>query len=535
MLASVSRRRRRGRGRRSVPAEAALADRFRRIALLGEAVGMLQWDMAAVMPAGGAAARGEQMAGLREIAHELLVEDRVGEWIERAIEEARRDGADEWRLADLREMQRDRRHAVAVPAPLVARHSRAASACEMEWRVRRDANDFAGLLPSLREVLGLVREIAAAKAEAFGCSAYDALLDEYEPDGSAEEIDRLFAELASFLPALVDRVLEKQAAEGAPPAPTGPFPAEAQRRLAEEVMRGLGFDFAHGRLDTSHHPFCGGIPEDVRITTRWNEGDFLRGLLAVVHETGHALYERGLPAAWRRHPVGRARGMSLHEGQSLLVEMQVCRSAAFLSWLAPVARDAFVAPLPRKSGGVVGPAAPVDDGAWSASALRRRATRVARSLIRVDADEVTYPAHVILRYRLERAMIDGRLDPADLPGAWREGLREVLGVEPPDDRTGCLQDIHWFAGAFGYFPTYTMGAMTAAQLFDAARSAAPGLEGEIARGRIDTLLAWLREHVHSLGSLLPTRELLVRATGRPLDVAIFRRHLERRYLRDEVD
>ncbi|MFM7141351.1 MAG: carboxypeptidase M32, partial [Alphaproteobacteria bacterium] len=287
--------------------------------------------------------------------------------------------------------------------------------------------------------------------------------------------------------------------------------------------------------DTSHHPFCGGIPEDVRITTRWNEDDFLRGLLTVVHETGHALYERGLPAAWRRHPVGRARGMSFHEGQSLLVEMQVCRSGAFLSWLAPIAREAFAARLPRKSGGVVGHANSAGDGAWSAAALRRRATRVARTLIRVDADEVTYPAHVVLRYRLERAMIDGRLDPADLPGAWREGLREVLGVEPPDDRTGCLQDIHWYAGAFGYFPTYTMGAMTAAQLFDAARRASPGIEADIAQGHVDGLLAWLRENVHSLGSLLPTRDLLVRATGRPLDAAIFRRHLERRYLRDEAD
>ncbi len=495
---------------------------------------MLQWDMAAVMPDGGAAARGEQMAELREVAHELLVDEEVGEWLRSAREDAVRDGAEAWHLADLDEMERDRRHAVAVPPALVARHSRAASACEIEWRGRRDANDFAGVLPSLREVLGLVREIAAAKAEAFGTTAYDALLDEYEPGGSSAEIDRLFAELSTFLPGLVDQVVEKQRAEGAPAAPQGPFPVEAQRRLAERVMRGLGFDFAHGRLDTSHHPFCGGIPEDVRITTRWNEDDFLRGLLAVVHETGHALYERGLPAAWRRHPVGRARGMSVHEGQSLLVEMQVCRSAAFLGWLAPVAREAFAASPPRKSGGVVGRAGMADDGSWSTAALRRRATRVARTLIRVDADEVTYPAHVILRYRLERAMVDGALDPADLPGAWRDGLREILGVEPPDDRTGCLQDIHWYAGAFGYFPTYTMGAMTAAQLFDAARRAAPRIEAEIAEGRVDSLLAWLREHVHSKGSSLSTHDLLVQATGRPLDAGIFRRHLERRYLRDEA-
>ena len=517
-------------------ARAALEARFRRIALVRESIGVLQWDMAAVMPSGGAAVRGEQMATLREIAHELLVAEEVGDWLARARAEAACDGSDAWQLANLREMERERRHAMALPGDLVVRHSRAVSSCEMDWRARRDGDDFPGVLPALREVLGLTREIAEAKAEALGVSPYDALLDEYEPGGSSAEIDRLFAELTTFLPGLTSAVIDKQRAEGEVPVLPGPFPAHAQHRLAERVMGDLGFDFSHGRLDTSHHPFCGGVPEDVRITTRWNESDFLRGLMAVVHETGHALYERGLPAAFRHRPVGLARGMSVHEGQSLLVEMQVCRSAEFLAWLAPLARQAFAAPPARKSGGVV-QRVERDDfvDAWSADALRRRATRVARTLIRVEADEVTYPAHVILRYRLERAMIGGTLDPADLPGAWRDGMRELLGVEPPDDRTGCLQDIHWYAGSFGYFPTYTLGAMTAAQLFEAARRAEPCIPGEIARGEARTLMGWLRENVHSLGSMLPTSELIERATGRPLDPAVFRRHLETRYLSGEAD
>jgi len=503
-----------GYGMAAAPAYGSLEARFRRLALVREAAGVLQWDMAAVMPAGGANVRGEQMAALKEIGHEMLTAPALSELLERAAEEAAAGALDAWQAANLREMRRDWLHATAVPADLVGRHSRAVSACEMEWRERRAADDFAGLLPRLRVVLELTRELGRARAAALGSSLYDALLDEFEPGGSAAEIDALFRGIAGFLPDLVERVLERQARAAAPEEPAGPFPAERQKQLAERLMRALGFDFAHGRLDTSHHPFCGGVPEDVRITTRWSETDFLRGLMAVAHETGHALYERGLPAPWRHQPVGLARGMSVHESQSLLIEMQACRSREFFEYLAPLAAEAL--------GG--------SGSAWAPEALHRRATRVARSLIRVDADELTYPAHVILRYRLEKAMLAGDLDPADLPGVWREGMRELLGIEPPDDRDGCLQDIHWFGGAWGYFPTYTLGAVTAAQLFDAARRAEPAIPLAIARGDFAPLRDWLRQEVHSLGSLLSARDLVSRATGRALDPGVFRRHLEARYL-----
>jgi carboxypeptidase Taq len=279
-------------------------------------------------------------------------------------------------------------------------------------------------------------------------------------------------------------------------------------------MQRIGFDFAHGRLDVSSHPFCGGTPDDVRITTRYSESDFARALMGVLHETGHALYQRGLPIEWRRQPVGRARGMAVHESQSLLLEMQVCRSRAFLTYAAPILREAFAG---------VGPG-------WEAEALHRRQIRVQRGVIRVDADEVTYPAHVILRYRLERAMIAGDLRPSDLPGAWAEGLYALLGVAPANDREGCLQDIHWYDGAWGYFPTYTLGALIAAQLFETARCDVPDLTEAIALGEFAPLLGWLRERVHSKGSLLPTSELVEEATGRPLGTASFERHLRDRYL-----
>jgi carboxypeptidase Taq len=401
-----------------------------------------------------------------------------------------------------------------LPGSLVEAESRACSECEAVWRDARPRNDYAAVLPLLERVLGLQREIAAIKADHLGTSPYEALLDRYEPGGSVAAIDHLFDRITGFLPDLLEAVLTRQAGSPPAPAPVGPFPIDLQRRVGATLMERIGFDFAHGRLDVSAHPFCGGTPDDVRITTRYDESDFARALMGVLHETGHALYQRGLPDKWRLQPVGRARGMAMHESQSLLLEMQVCRSPAFTAFAAPILREAFGA----------------DGPGWEADALYRRQIRVERSLIRVDADEVTYPAHVILRYRLERAMIAGDLVPADLPGAWAESLRKLLGIVPADDREGCLQDIHWYDGVWGYFPTYTLGALIAAQLFEAVLVEIPDLLEAIAEGEFASLLGWLRERVHSKGSLLSTAELVESATGRPLGTSSFERHLRNRYL-----
>jgi carboxypeptidase Taq len=465
------------------------------------------------MPDGGAEARSEQMAVLELIQHDMLTDAAVPDLLDAA---AAQNDLDDWQRANLREMRRAWLHATAVPADLVEASSKADSACEMAWRNARPANDYAGILPAFKEVLRLTREIAAVKAERLGKTPYDALLDQYEPDGSAEAIDRIFTPLARNLPGLIDAAIERQARRPAVIAADGPFPVATQREVAVKLMERIGFDFTHGRLDISHHPFSGGTPDDVRITTRYDEDDFRRGLMGVLHETGHALYERGLPIAWRRQPVGHARGMSLHESQSLLLEMQVCRSRAFHEFAAPILRDTF---------GRRGPA-------WEAENLYRLNTQVARSLIRVDADEVTYPAHVILRYRLERALLTGDLTLDDLPAAWNDGMRELVGITPPDNRQGCLQDIHWFDGAFGYFPTYTLGAMTAAQLFDAAKRADAAIAPGIAKGDFAPLFAWLRTNVHGKASRFTTTEIITQATGKPLDPAIFERHLRARYIED---
>jgi len=494
-----------------VSAYAELEARFRRMGLIGDAGAILGWDRETMMPEGSNAARSETVATLRVLRHEMLTDAKVGD----LIDEAGGDNAlDDWQRANLAEMKRSRIHATAIPAGLVAALTKATGECEMVWRNARPASDFAALLPYLKKVLDLTREKATVKSAALGVPPYQALMEEFEPGGRTERIDAIFDDYAAFLPGFLDRVLTHQANRAEPIRPKGPFPIEKQKALGECLMKLIGFDFNHGRLDVSAHPFCGGVPDDVRITTRYTEDDFTQSLMGVLHETGHAMYERQLPERWRWQPVGEARGMSVHESQSLLIEMQVCRGPEFMAFAAPLMRETF---------GGSGPA-------WEADSLRRLYSRVARSFIRVEADEVTYPAHVILRYRLEKKLIAGDLALEEVPAAWAEELKGLLGIVPPDDRRGCLQDIHWPDGIFGYFPTYSLGAMTAAQLFDSAKRTDASILPSIARGDFAPLMAWLRGNVHGLGSKLSTDELLTRATGRPLDPAVFKAHLKARYL-----
>ncbi|MDE0808800.1 MAG: carboxypeptidase M32 [Alphaproteobacteria bacterium] len=487
----------------------ALRERFRRISALEDALSVLSWDRQTIMPSGGGEARAEQMATLQVLKHEAITAPDMAD----LLEEAGNSSLEAWDAANIREMRRDHVHATAVTGALVDAKARAAATSETAWLAARPAGDFGVVAKPLETLLGLVREVADAKADALGKSPYDALLDQFEPDGSAECIDALFGRLEPALHQLLPEVLEHQARDGFSRQQTD-IPLERQRALGLDVMASLGFDFDHGRLDVSAHPFSGGVPDDVRITTRYDTADWAGSLMGVIHETGHALYERGLPVAWRGQPVGKPWGMVVHESQSLLMEMQVSRSRAFFDHAAPLIQRAF----------------DVDGHQWTPEPLYQSATRVSRSLIRVEADEVTYPFHVIIRYRLERAMLSGDLAVADLPEAWNESMQANLGVRPPDDRLGCLQDIHWYDGAFGYFPTYTMGALGAAQLFAAAAKDVKGLNAQIAAGDFATLLAWLGEKVHRWGSYHDTDALMEQATGTPLGEQAFLAHIRDRYL-----
>ena len=498
-------------------AYAALEARFRRLANLEGAAAVLHWDSATMMPSGGAEARAEQIATISRISHDLIIDPALGDLLANA--KASANDLDDWQQRNLDLMTRRWRRANAVSPDLVEALSRATSACETLWRTARADNDFAAVTPLLVEVVRLVRERATALAAALGLEPYDALLDGYDPGTRSAEVDRIFADLEAFRPAMADAAFTAQATRPAPVALSGRFPMAAQRDLAERLMRRLGLEAQFGRLDVSHHPFSGGVPDDVRITTHYTEDDATQALMGVLHETGHALYERGLPARWRNQPVGEAGGMSLHESQSLLIEMQVCRGSAFLSFLAPLLREHF---------GGAGPA-------WEPENLVRLHTRMERGLIRVDADEVTYPAHVLLRYDLERRLLANELEVTDLPAAWREAMQRYLGVVPEDDSDGCMQDIHWYAGEFGYFPSYTLGAVAAAQLYAAARAQAPDIVGAVGRGEFGPLLNWLRANVHSLGARYDRDATLRLATGRPLAVGDFEAHLRARYLDKAAD
>lgn len=484
---------------------------YSEINALDEAASILHWDNSVMLPPGAQENRAEQLAVLARLSHDRRQDAKVGEWLEAAKSDS---GMSDWQRANLHEIERGYKQATALPGDLVEAKTMAASKCEALWREARENADFAAILPAFQEIWNLTRQEAAILAGASGLSHYDALLDLYEPNGRSADIDAIFTDYSAFLPDFLEQVLSRQAAAGDAQTLAGPFSVGDQRALGEKVMGLLGFEFANGRLDVSAHPFCGGTPDDVRMTTRYDEEDFTSALMGVIHETGHGLYEQGLPKDWRRQPVGKARGMVMHESQSLFMEMQVGRSPAFLSYLRPHLLEAF--------GG--------SGSAWDLTNLQKVYAKVKRGLVRVEADEVTYPAHVILRYRLEQALLADDLPLSDLPGAWRDGMQELLGVEPPHDGLGCLQDIHWYMGAIGYFPTYSLGAMAAAQLAAAARQALPDFDELLARGELAPVLSWLRQAVHGKASSLSTNQILQQATGKPLGVEAFKAHLQQRYL-----
>ena len=487
---------------------------FAHIGHLGAAEKTLEWESRTMMPAGAAQTRAKVMSALSIAIGDTMAAPRVGELLDRA-ENEEAAGLSEWEAANLREMRRRWRQDTIVPTPLRAQIAAKSSLAQQIWQDARAANDFKTFLFPLSQLIALQREVAQIKADAFGLSPYDALLDEYEPGARTASIDPLFDDLSAFLPPLMRKIMERQAAEPPTLDLPGPFASEKQHGFNETLATKIGFDFAHGRIDPTAHPFMSGNPGDVRITTRYHEDDVLSAIMATVHETGHAMYESGLPADWAFQPVGLARSFGLHESQSLLFEMQAGRSGPFISYLTPLLRDHF--------GG--------EGAAWSDENILRIYRRVRPSLIRVEADEVTYPIHVILRYRLEQKLLSGDLKPADLPQAWTAAYRDMLGIVPPDDTQGCLQDVHWSAGLFGYFPTYTLGALSAAQLFAQAKKDDARILPQLGQGDFKPLLEWTRANIHCVASLYATSdEVMRRATGKPLSADAFKAHLAARYL-----
>ena len=493
----------------STPAYDDLHRRHERLHRLNHLQAIASWDQAANMPEHSSEARSQAMAEMGGLLHQLATEPALKGLLDAADAET----LDEPRRANLREMRRVWRASNALPQRLVEAKSLANSRCEHGWRTQRPANDWAGYLESLREVVRIAREEARFLSDSNGLGRYDALMDQFEPGMRSVEVDRVFGDLRQWLPGLIRDVQARQQSQPVV-EPQGPFPKAAQRALGLDAMTLMGFDFTAGRLDESTHPFCGGVPEDVRMTTRYREDNFLPSLMGTVHETGHGRYEQNLPREWLGQPVANARSMALHESQSLSFEMQLGSHPAFAGLLKPMLVTHFG-----------------DQPAFEPGNLNRLLTRVSPGYIRVDADEVTYPAHVILRYEIERPLIEGEIECEDIPALWDAKMQELLGIDTRGNyRNGCMQDVHWGAGLFGYFPCYTLGAMYAAQWFSAMRTATPDLDARIARGDLKPVFDWLREHIWSQGSRWETPELVRRASGEPLNPAHFRRHLESRYL-----
>lgn len=483
---------------------------FRRIARIRHAETFLSWDQMVVMPPGGLEARSAALAELATHAHTLLTDEEVGARLA-GIDP---DSLDEAARASHHEMWREWQRAVAVPASLIRARIEAGARCEHGWRTQRAANDWQGFLENFRPVVELAREDAEARRAAEPGrlhTRYDALLDQYCSGDTHELVSGVFDRLRDALPPLLARVARDR--ERARERLRGHYPIVAQTRLNERLMTTLGFDFTRGRLDQSLHPFSTGAPGDHRITTRFRDDEFVDCLQSTAHETGHASYEAGLPVEWQGLPVGQSRNMSLHESQSVLFERHVLMNPVFLEALLPAIHECL--PESRRHG--------VESllACWHAASP---------GYIRVEADEVSYPLHVLLRYEIERDLVEERLAPDDLPDAWNDAMQRYLGISTADNHTdGCLQDIHWTDGSFGYFPSYLLGAVNAAQLVEAWRRDEPQWEAVFASGDIRPLRDWLSTRVWSIGCQLESQDIMRRATGRGTSADAFVAHLEQRY------
>ncbi|MBA4038991.1 MAG: carboxypeptidase M32 [Planctomyces sp.] len=499
---------------------------------LASVAALIGWDQETYMPPAAAAARAAQAEELSRVVHQRRTDPRLGALLRGCqADPALARPADGPTAASLRQALRDYDRLTRLPEALVAELAKAGSLAQEAWKKARAENDFAAFAPHLERMLELTRHKArklaepapagtasAGTATAGPSEPYDALLDEYEPGATAAQLETVFEPLRARLSGLVARVAPRSRASALRPlaAVTRRTTQAAQHALGRAVLGAVGFDLDAGRLDVTAHPFCSGIAAgDTRLTTRYTAATFLEPLYATLHEGGHGLYEQGLPKA--EHPgtpLSEAVSLGVHESQSRLWENFVGRSRAFWRWALPLAKKTLGA------------------GARSLTldAVYAAANHVRPSLIRVEADEATYNLHVMVRFRLERELIAGDLRVRDLPRAWNTLYRDILGVRVPDDRRGCLQDVHWSFGLIGYFPTYTLGNLYAAQLWEAVRRDVPTLEGDIARGRFGGLLGWLRQRIHRHGRRYTAAELCQRATGAALSPEPLLRHLEGKLL-----
>ncbi len=487
-----------------------LVDLVREAELVASTEAILTWDQETMMPSGAVELRSRQLSLLARLQHQMSTNARVGDLLAQCESDRDFTSMDSVEAANVREIRRDFDRAVKLPERLVSELAEVSSKGQHEWAQARKASDFKRFLPWLEKLVHLNREKAACLGIPSGGEAWDALADTFEPGCTAVSVERVFHPLRVRLVKLIGEIT------GSSHKPANrfnelPLPVEDQAKFMRMVVESIGFDFERGRLDTSTHPFCGGCHCcDVRMTTRFSPTCLNDALGSSMHEAGHGMYEQGLSSTAMGTPAGVAVSLGIHESQSRLWENQVGRGVHFWKWCAPKLRDGF--------GKAV-------DG-YSIDELYGAANVVEPGFIRVDADEATYNLHVMVRFELERLLISGALDPKDLPQEWNRLYKEYLGLTVPDDRRGCLQDVHWSMGAFGYFPTYTLGTLYSAQFFDAAKRATPGLEAGFSRGEFAPLLHWLNREIHSHGRRYLPQQLCEKVTGAPLSSEPYLNYLE---------
>ncbi len=456
----------------------------RETSALGQIAGRLGWDQETVMPRGAAPQRAEEMAAIEAVLHARRSDPRVAEWLEQA------EAVDAASKAQLREIRRSYERTVKVPADLAKTIARVTSAAQGKWAQARADEDVSAFLPVLEEVVTLKREEGAALAQ--GGDIYDAMVEDYEPYTTGAQIAAIFDQMRPRLVALRAAVLDKPA----PQALAGTFDEAAQMRVSQTLALAFGYDLNRGRVDKAVHPFSSGSGSDVRITTRTSETDPFNCFYSTIHEVGHAAYEQGIDPAYALTALGSGVSMGVHESQSRIYENQLGRSRAFTGWLYTQMRDAFG-----------------DFGIADADAFYATVNRVHNGYIRTEADEVQYNLHIMLRFDLERALMAGDLQVSDLEAAWNDRFKADFGYGVDKPSNGCLQDVHWSVGLFGYFPTYSLGNVYAGCLYQALRNAVPGLDGQLAEGDTSGATTWLRENVQQFGGLFAPREIIQRASG----------------------
>lgn len=492
------------------PAYDSLVARLQETSRLGAISGLLHWDQEVIMPSGGADSRAKQIAALAGVIHEKSTHAEIGVLLDK-LSSGDASSFNDFEKTNISEAQWDYNRSVRVPQELVREIAELGSRGHFIWIKARKENKFSDFAPVLEKFVRLIKKRAGYIDP--DKSPYDVNIENFERGSSMSQLDPLFEKLKARLIPLIRAISES----GYQPDSSfleGEFPIKDQEELGKRISKDMGFSFDHGRMDVSVHPFCGGgDATDVRITTRYRTDNFVESLYAVIHETGHGLYEQGRMAEGRDLPASESLTMGIHESQSLFWERMIAQGKSFCShYLA-----AFASVFPEKLKGV------------SARRFYDGINLCRPSFIRVEADEVTYPLHVILRYELEKELFDGTISVGQLPGLWNDKMEEYLGIRPPTDREGVLQDVHWSSGAFGYFPSYTLGAMYATQFYNAMLKDIPEAESQIENGQFKNIREWLKTNIHAKGSLFSPGELVRQVTGGPLSHEYFISYLNEKY------